>query len=335
MERYSRQILFPPIGDTGQRKLADGCVVIVGAGALGTVISNHLVRSGVGKVKIIDRDYVESSNLQRQMLYTEADAEEAKPKAVAARERLSQINKNIEIESITAHVDRENVLDLIRDADVVMDGTDNFSTRYLLNDACFQAGIPFAYGGAVSSRGMSALFIPEETACLQCMMPTSPDGGQTCDTVGVISPVVDIVASQQVTEVLKYLTNNKVALHHSLNSFDIWFNRSYAMKITKPRKNCSTCQLKEFPFLKGKAVHEATVMCGRNTVQIHELNQLNLTEWEEKLSYSMKVTKTPFLLKAELEENIIFVLFPDGRVLVQGTEDVARARSLYDRYIGS
>src|SRR5690625_2176876 len=207
-ERYSRQMLFQPIGESGQVSIEKSTVLVVGAGALGTVICNHLVRAGIVRLRIIDRDYVEISNLQRQMLFDEEDVENALPKAVAIKGKLEKINSNVTIEVLTGNASIENIHELTEDVDVVLDGTDNFATRYLLNDICYKRNIPYSYGGVVSSRGMTAFFVPEETPCMRCIIKQGADNGQTCDTVGVISPAVDLVSSMQVTETLKYLTGN-------------------------------------------------------------------------------------------------------------------------------
>lgn len=334
-ERYSRQMMFSPIKEGGQEKLANSSVLVVGAGALGTVICNHLVRAGVGKVRLIDRDYVELSNLQRQMLFDERDVEQALPKAIAARNKLEKMNSTISIEAVVGNVTNDNIEELLNGMDVVLDGTDNFSTRYLLNDACFKHNIPFSYGGVVSSRGMTAFFIPHETPCLRCMMREGSDGGQTCDTVGVISPVVDIISSLQVTETLKYLTENKEHLRNTLRTVDIWFNQQYDIKLSKPEAACRTCQTGEYPSLNKTAHDEETVLCGRDTVQIHQRSSLDLVKWEQVLAKVAITQRTPFLLKAAFNNDITFVLFTDGRVLVQGTEDQVLARTWYDRYIGS
>src|SRR5699024_10890710 len=235
----------------GQRKIANSTVLVVGAGALGTVISNHLVRAGIGKLRLVDRDYVELSNLQRQMLFDEDDVKEALPKAIAAKRKLEKVNSDVVI-------------------DIVLDGTDNFATRYLLNDICYQKNIPFSYGGVVSSRGMSALFIPGETPCLRCITAEGSDSGQTCDTIGVIAPAVDIVSSMQVVESLKYLTGNKAHLRNTMRTFDIWFNYQYDMKFPKADPDCPTCRRFVYPSLHRQAADHETVLCGRNTVQIHQ-----------------------------------------------------------------
>ncbi len=333
-ERYSRQMLFAPIGKDGQRRLASATALIVGMGALGTVIANHLVRSGVGKVRIVDRDYVEWSNLQRQMLYDEQDAAEAMPKAEAARRKLLRIRSDACIEAFVSDVTPLNIDELMKGVDVVLDGTDNFQTRYLLNDAAFRGGIPFVYGGAVSSRGMSASFLPGETCCLRCLLPASQADGQTCDTIGVIGPIVDVVASYQSAEALKILVGDRGAVRRSLVSWEMWNYRTHEMKLPTARKQCPTCDLKEYPALDVRS-EAATTLCGRDSVQIQGSRPLDLSEWAERLSAIGKVSANPFLLRVELKDEERLVLFPDGRVLVQGTSDPVRAKSLYARYIGT
>ncbi|ASN05231.1 ThiF family adenylyltransferase [Virgibacillus necropolis] len=333
--RYSRQLLFRPIQQLGQEKLHNSSVLVVGVGALGTVICNHLVRAGIGEIRIIDRDYVELSNLQRQLLFDEEDVEKALPKAIAAKNKLEKINRTTKIEAIVGNVTARNVEELVNGIDVVLDGTDNLSTRFILNDCCYKQGIPFSYGGAVSSRGMNAFFIPQKTPCLRCLIPETLNGGQTCDTIGVIAPIVDMVASLQVTETIKYLTGNEDALRNTLRTFDIWFNHQYDIKLSNPKKDCPTCQKEEYPALKALAEELETVLCGRNSVQVHQKASLDIKKWNDKLKNVASVKVTPFLLKAEFTQGITLVLFSDGRVLVQGTEDTVIARSWYDRYIGS
>ncbi|WP_237049375.1 ThiF family adenylyltransferase [Lentibacillus amyloliquefaciens] len=328
-------MLFEPIQEKGQQALSNSTALVVGAGALGTVISNQLVRAGIGKIRLIDRDYVELSNLQRQIMFDEEDVREAMPKAQAAKQKLEKINSQVEVEAIIGNVTSENIDELIKDMDVVLDGTDNFATRYLLNDACFNHQLPFSYGGVVSSRGMTAFFVPGKTPCLRCIMKEGTGGGQTCDTVGVIAPAVDMIASFEVTETLKYLTMNHEVLRGTLKTIDIWHNRHYDMKLTEPASDCPTCQKQEFPALKQNVNDEETVLCGRDTVQIHRQPEFNLEEWESQLTKVADVRRTPFLIKAAVGEEIYLVMFKDGRVLVQGTEDPVQARIWYDRFIGS
>ncbi len=328
-------MLFEPIQQTGQDKLANSAVLVVGAGALGTVICNQLARAGIGKIRLVDRDYVEYSNLQRQILFDESDAAQSIPKAIAAKNKLQSINSEIEIEAFVANVSNDNIEQFVSGVDVVMDGTDNFATRYLLNDICYKKNIPYSYGGVVSSRGMTAFFIPEETPCMRCLFKGEANSNQTCDTVGVIAPAVDIISSLQVTEVFKYLTDNTKHLRRTLKTIDIWYNHQYDLKFPKPDSNCPSCQKRVFPALMKAGVSEETVLCGRNTVQIHQETHFDLDELATKLSRVATIKKTPFLLKVLFDESITFVIFSDGRVLVQGTEDTLVARSFYDRYIGS
>ncbi|GAF66255.1 thiamine/molybdopterin biosynthesis protein [Bacillus sp. TS-2] len=333
-ERYSRQLLFPGIGEEGQFRLSKARILIVGVGALGTVLANHLVRAGVGFVRLADRDYVEKSNLQRQMLFDEADVEASLPKAIAAKKRLETINSSIEIEAIVTDVNQDNIEQLIEGVDLVLDGTDNFSTRFLLNDSCFKHQIPFVYGGAVSSRGMSALFIPNETPCLRCFIDHGDTQGQTCDTIGVISPVVDIVASYQSVEAIKYLVGATDKLRGSLKTFDIWHNQQYELKMKDSKANCPVCHHQEYPALT-KDFDEVVSLCGRETIQIKRKEKLDLKAWAETLRKVADVMETPFLLRATLDEGEKLVLFPDGRVLIQGTDDMVRAKTLFSRYIGN
>jgi molybdopterin/thiamine biosynthesis adenylyltransferase len=334
-ERYSRQMLFAPIGEAGQRRLLDSAVCIVGMGALGTVLANHMVRAGVGHVRLVDRDYVEQSNLQRQMLFDEEDVAEVYPKVVAAEKKLRRINSSVKLEAIVADATALNIDELLAGMDLVLDGTDNFQTRFLLNDACFKRGIPFTYGGAVSSRGMSAIFVPGQTPCLRCLIKTGDSGGQTCDMIGVIAPIIDIVASYQAVEAMKFLVGDEKQRRNSLVTFDIWQNQYFEMKLSEPDKNCPCCQRKEYPALELNADNALISLCGRETIQIAGSGPLDLALWRERLEQAaVKVSLNPFLLKAELPEGERLVLFADGRVLVQGTDDVVRAKTLYARYIG-
>jgi adenylyltransferase/sulfurtransferase len=328
-------MLFSPIGEEGQRRLLESSVCIIGMGALGTVLANHMVRSGVGKVRMVDRDYVEPSNLQRQMLFDEEDAEQALPKVVAAHHKLKRINSGIQLEALFTDVTSANVGELLQDVDLVLDGTDNFQTRFLLNDACFRAGIPFVYGGAVSSRGMSAIFVPGITPCLRCFIQSADSGGQTCDTIGVISPIVDIVASYQAAEALKFLVGDAEARRGSLITLDVWHNQHYAMKLGEPRPNCPCCALKQYPALTQEEVSTLS-LCGRDSVQITGHEPFDLGLWHERLGPAvLSIKENAYLLRAALPEGEWLVLFEDGRVLVQGTNDWVRAKSIYARYIGN
>ncbi|WP_325176713.1 ThiF family adenylyltransferase [Paenibacillus alkalitolerans] len=334
MDRYSRQMLFSPIGNEGQQSLRSSSALIVGVGALGNAIANHLARAGAGTLRLVDRDYVEWSNLGRQSLFDERDARAALPKAVAAERKLSAINSEVHIEAVVADATALTISDLIDGMDIVLDGTDNFASRYLLNDTCFKHGVPFVYGGAVASRGMSAPFVPGETPCLRCMLPDA-SGGATCDTAGVISPIVDLVAAYQSAEALKWLSGRRESMRRSLVTVDIWAGSYYEVKFGSPRESCPVCGKGEFPALEAAVGEEAVSLCGRETVQISGGAPLPLEEWEGRLSPVASVSRNPFLLRAELSSGERLVLFPDGRVLVQGTTDPVRAKSLYSRYIGN
>ncbi|MDQ0340370.1 adenylyltransferase/sulfurtransferase [Caldalkalibacillus uzonensis] len=333
--RYSRQVLFAPIGEEGQRRLGESRVLIVGMGALGTVLANHMVRAGVGHVRFIDRDFVEPSNLQRQMLFDEQDAQESLPKAVAAERKLKHINSEIHIEGIVGDLTAANIDEVAGQVDLILDGTDNFQTRFLINDYAFKHGIPYVYGGVVAARGMQATFIPGQTPCLRCLINEGEGTGETCDTSGVLAPVVDIIASYQATEALKILVGKKEALRTTLLSFDLWHGFSHEIKLNQPKTACQTCQKKEYPALEIKGERQMTSLCGRDTVQITPATkrEWDLTEWKKRLERVGTVQLTPFLLRAEVD-GLRLVLFTDGRVLVQGTEDVNRAKAVYARYIG-
>lgn len=338
LERYSRQILFKPIGESGQKELLKKSVVIVGMGALGTSISNHLVRSGVGHMRIIDRDLVELSNLQRQSLYDEDDAKENLPKVIAAEGKLKKINSTVIIEPIIADLNNDNADELLKGFDVIIDGTDNFSTRYLINDVSIKLNIPWVFGAAVSSRGMHAVFIPEKTPCYRCLFPDIQTGrGETCDTVGVLSPITDIIGSFEAVDALKLLVG---AEHNpNLEQFDVWHNTFLQMDISEGRNpHCPACVHHYYDFLNPSSDQQISyaVLCGRDTVQINprNVNELALTDLSEKLKHRGKVTVNSFMLRFSPEENISIVFFKDGRVLIHGVGDVPTAKKYYAQYMG-
>ncbi|MGD8192335.1 ThiF family adenylyltransferase [Brevibacillus ginsengisoli] len=338
--RYSRQILFAPIGRAGQEKLSKARVAIVGMGALGTVLANHMVRSGVGFVRFIDRDFVEPSNLQRQMLYDEEDARQHLPKAMAAYDKLSRINSEITFEPIVVDLTPYNAEEYLSDVDLVLDATDNFHVRYLINDVCVKHAIPWVYGGAVGSKGMFTAIRPGVTPCLRCLFPEPLKAGDapTCDTAGVIGPLIHIIASYQATEALKMLVNAEEAYNPNLEHFDIWVNEHSQMRVGKLRRSdCPTCQKREFPYLNPESPDGvATSLCGRDTIQITpaEQTRLDLDNLEARLAPVGAVERNKFLLRFHTDAHTL-VVFPDGRVLIQGTDDIAKARTLYDKYIGS
>jgi adenylyltransferase/sulfurtransferase len=339
--RYSRQRLFSLIGEEGQNKLSKARIAIVGMGALGTVLANHMVRAGVGYIRIVDRDFVEWSNLQRQMLFDEQDALQSAPKALAAANQLRQINSFIEIEPHVTDLNSTNALSLLAGVDLILDGTDNFSVRFLINDVSIKLNIPWIYGGAVGSRGVSMTILPQQTPCFRCMFGQAPlqGSGETCDTIGVIGPIVDLIASHQAAEALKLLVADSEHLNLHLVHYDLWFNQHSSIDVRKAIKDdCPACKKKQFDYLNAELEGETIqTLCGRNAVQIHPIiaRQYNLSSWESKWSLLGKVELTPFLLKLKIDPKLTLVLFPDGRVIIQGTDDITEAKSLYSRYIGA
>jgi len=334
-EKYSRQILFPPIGGAGQERLLTSKAIIIGCGALGTAHANALVRAGVGTVRIVDRDYVEPSNLQRQILFDEADAAENLPKAVAAERKLKAVNGDVQVEGIVADFDSRNAEKLVAGFHVILDGTDNFETRYLVNDVAVKHSIPWVYGAAVGSQASTMTILPGRSACLGCVYPELPKGlHPTCDTVGVISPAVGWAAAIQVSEALKILLGQEQALHGALMSYDVWTNR---LQQVTPRRDpeCRACGQREFVHLEGGGATHVT-LCGRNSVQIHqrESRALDLGALRDRLAQFGPVRSNAYLLKCRLDPYELTV-FPDGRAIVKGTDDPAVARGIYAKYIGA
>ncbi|WLD93897.1 thiazole biosynthesis adenylyltransferase ThiF [Alkalihalobacillus sp. AL-G] len=338
MDRYSRQTLFAPIGKTGQQKLWEKHVLMIGAGALGTGNAEALVRAGIGQLTIVDRDYVEWSNLQRQQLYSEEDAGNRIPKAVAARERLAQINSNVEIRDHVLDATPQELERLIDNVDLIIDATDNFDTRLLINDIAQKYSIPWIYGACVGSYGISYTIVPGETPCLNCLLETVPIGGATCDTAGIISPAVQMVVAYQSAEALKILVEDWSSLRRKLISFDLWANQHTAIDITKARKeDCPSCGKNPiYPFLSYENQTKTAVLCGRDTVQIRPADRQSrdLDELEKVLStQNGTLEKNPYLLSFTTGEHRL-VIFKDGRVLVHGTKDITEAKTLYHRFLG-
>jgi adenylyltransferase/sulfurtransferase len=334
-ERYSRQILFQPIGPEGQEKLLRAKAVIIGCGALGTAQANLLVRAGLGILRIIDRDYVEESNLQRQTLFDEADAAESLPKAVAAERKLKLINSGVKVEGVVADADSRNLERLVAGFNVILDGTDNFETRYLLNEVALKLGIPWVYGAVVGSYAATLTVLPGNSACLACVFPDPPQGMHpTCDTVGVIGPAVEWAAAIQVTEALKILLGRESELHGSLLAADLWKNQ---FQRVRPQRNpaCRACGARDFVHLQ-EAASTVVSLCGRNSVQIHqrESRQLDLGALKNRLAQFGPVRANAYLLKCFLDPYELTV-FPDGRAIIRGTQDPAVARGLYAKYIGA
>jgi molybdopterin/thiamine biosynthesis adenylyltransferase len=337
LERYSRQILFSGLGEEGQRRLLGSSAVIVGCGAIGASAAQLLARAGVGRLRVIDRDFVESSNLQRQALFDESDAREALPKATAAESKLRQLNSEIEIDGVVSDLTSENVEELLSGFDLILDGTDNFETRFLLNDFALRAHSPWIYAAAVGSYGLTFAIRPGTTACLACLLET-PDAGpmleETCDTIGVLGPVVSLVASLEVGEALKILSGHTAALHGRLVSCDVWSGRMQSIAVSRnPR--CRACVRGEYSYLEGESQPHIT-LCGRDSVQIHEHRRaLDLSALGEKLSAAgISVKKNDFLLKFAVSPYEMTV-FADGRAILKGSTDPAVARSLYARFIGA
>ena len=337
-ERYSRQILFPEIGRAGQEKLLNARVLIAGCGALGASHAEMLSRAGIGHLKIVDRDFVEFTNLQRQTLFKESDAAERLPKAIAAKERIGEINSEIVVEAIVADVNQTNVEQLISDVDLVIDGTDNFQVRYLLNDSCIKQGKTWIYGAAVSSYGTTMTVLPGKTPCLRCIFEEMPDAGSspTCDTAGVIMPIIATISAVQVSEAIKLIVGDDEALHGSLMQFDVWQNDWRKIKLSKPNPDCPACGLRRFDFLDADAQEFSAVLCGRNAVQIAppDGSAFDLDAFGEKVTHLEGVKQNEYLVRFAIDEKEVTV-FRDGRAIVKGTDDISVARSLYARYVGT
>ncbi len=336
--RYSRQTLFAEIGKEGQEKLLSSSVLIVGCGALGAAHAETLARAGVGRLKIVDRDFVEFSNLQRQNLFSETDAKERLPKAIAAKNRLFEINSEVEVEAIVTDVNHSNIEDLIKDCDVIVDGTDNFQTRYLINDACVKHNKTWIYGAAVSSYGVTMTIIPQVSPCLRCIFEEIPGAGSspTCDTAGVIQPIISIVSAVQTTEVLKILVGKTKSLHQSLMQFDVWQNDWRKIKLGVPNADCKTCGQRDFEFLEAENVEFSTVLCGRDAVQIspRATSDLDLRALAQKLKSFGEVKQNEYLVRLKYDVFELTV-FRDARAIIRGTDDVSVARSIYTRLIGN
>ncbi|MEB9502564.1 thiazole biosynthesis adenylyltransferase ThiF [Bacillus anthracis] len=336
--RYSRQELFSPIGEEGQQKIREKHVLIIGAGALGSANAEMFVRAGVGTVTIVDRDYVDWSNLQRQQLYAESDVKNNLPKAVAAKKRLEEINSEVRVEALVQDVTAEELEELVTNVNVMIDATDNFETRFIVNDIAQKYSIPWIYGACVGSYGLSYTILPSKTPCLSCLLQSIPLGGATCDTAGIISPAVSLVVSHQVTEALKLLVEDYESLRDGLVSFDVWKNEYSCMNVQKLRKhNCPSCgENALYPYLNKENTSKTAVLCGRNTVQIRPpyKEEMDFERYKELLNDRVNdLNVNPYLLSFSVEEKRL-VAFKDGRVLVHGTKDISEAKTVYHRYFG-
>ena len=337
-------MIFYGLGEAGQRKLLNSAVVIIGCGATGTVLANHLARAGVGRLRLVDRDFVELNNLHRQMLYDESDLAAGLPKAIAAERHLRAVNSEIEIEGVVADFNPGNALDLLKDADLALDGTDNFEARYLLNDACLKLGLPWVYTGVVASYGMTATLVPdgaadrigrEATGCLQCLLGPNPaTGGPTCDTAGVLGPIVGLLGSISAGEAIKLLTGGG-EINRGLLNVDLWDNSFETFALAGRDPNCPACGRGDYRFLDAEQGSRSAVLCGRNAVQVNNPSaHIDLPAIARRLEALGEVKQNPYLVRAWIDAYEIS-LFPDGRAIIKGTEDPDLARSVYARYIGA
>jgi adenylyltransferase/sulfurtransferase len=334
-ERYSRQVLFSGVGPEGQARLESAHVAVVGVGATGAAAAGLLARAGVGTLTLIDRDFVEESNLQRQVLFDEADARDSRPKADAARRKIAAFNSEIEIHAHVADLVPGNIHELLQGAGIVLDATDNFETRYLLNDYAVEQSKPWIYAAAVGSYAATMNIIPGETACLACIFPQPPGGAvETCDTAGILNTAVNLAASIQVTEALKWIVGARDKIRRSLLSCDVWTSEWTEISAAAPRPDCAVCGQHDFAHLRGEGRPHIT-LCGRNSVQIHERSRpIDLAAMEARLRPHGSVLRNDMLLRFQRGDHTL-TLFADGRAIIQGTTDIGVARSLYARFIGS
>jgi molybdopterin/thiamine biosynthesis adenylyltransferase len=334
-ERYSRQVLFAPVGAEGQQRLAAARVALVGCGATGSALASLLARAGVGYLRIIDRDYVEPSNLQRQVLFDEADAAESLPKAIAAARRIRGFNSEITVEPHAADLVPDNAAELLANVHLILDGTDNFETRYLINDFAVSEKRPWIYAAGVGSYAVTMTVLPQETACLACIFPDSPKGMvETCDTSGILNSAVNLVAAIAATEAMKLIVGAGDKIRRTLLSYDVWLNKYAQVSTAHPREGCRACQQHDFVHLAGEGCPHIS-MCGRNSVQIHERRRpIDFDEITRRLTPHGQVKHNEFVLKF-WHEPYEMTLFPDGRAIIKGTTDTAIARSLYARYVGT
>ncbi len=342
IQRYSRQILFQGIGEAGQRRIMAGRVLVCGCGALGSALADGLARAGVGFLRIVDRDFVELSNLQRQVLFDEDDVANQLPKAVAAAQKLTRINRTIQVQPIVADIDHANILGLVQDVDLIVDGMDNFETRFLINDAALHTQTPWVYGGCVGSVGQTLTVLPGESACLRCLIDSAPDAGalETCETAGVLGPIVHWVAALQVVAALKLLAGRRDLIEPVLTVVDVWDGSLRKLNVAglRERANCPACVGGERGWLSGEKGSRTTVLCGRNAVQVTppEKTTLDLPELAGRLAGAGDVAVNRFLVRLTLSTGgCCLTVFADGRAIIQGTDDPGTARGLYARYVGS
>jgi molybdopterin-synthase adenylyltransferase len=342
LERYSKQLLFSGIGEVGQRQLLASRAVLFGCGALGSVLADTLVRAGVGRLRIVDRDFVELSNLQRQVLFDESDVEARLPKAIAAAEKLRRINSTVNVEPVVADVDHTNILSLIEGAQLILDGSDNFELRFLINDASLESGIPWIYAGVIGSHGQVMPIFPGSSACLRCLIEHIPDAGstETCDTAGILGPAVQVVASLEAVAAIKILSGHPETVSRTLAYIDVWEGTLRQLNVSdlRERTDCPACKQGERAWLAGKLGSRTSVLCGRNAVQVSpaERGQIVLHELAARLRGSGAIQQNDYLLRFSPRDSPFeLTVFRDGRAIIKGTEDLALARSVYSRFIGS
>jgi molybdopterin-synthase adenylyltransferase len=338
LSRYARQMRFAPLGEAGQRRLCEASALLCGCGALGSAIANQLVRAGVGNLRIVDRDFVELSNLQRQVLFDESDVAAGLPKAAAAAQKLQKINSSVHVEPIVADIEPKNIERWCEDVDVVIDGTDNFETRFLINDVCVKRGLPWIYGGCVGTEGQTMAILPGETACLRCLMPECPSPGSTptCETIGILGPIVGVIASIEVMEAIKILTGCRDAVARVLTVIDLWRNtvRQIDVRSLRDQVDCPTCKQGAYPWLSGDSHSRTAVLCGRNAVQLTLPDvSVSLNELAQRLATLGQLVCNQFLLRLKVD-GYELTIFADGRAIISGTDDIATARAVYAKYIG-
>jgi adenylyltransferase/sulfurtransferase len=336
--RYSRQVLFSGIGNEGQDRIMASRVALVGCGALGAVQASLLVRAGVGTLRIIDRDFVEESNLQRQILFDEEDVRAVLPKAIAAEKKLRSANSLVNVEGLVEDVNASSISRLLDGFDLIVDATDNFDARFLINDYAVKTGIPWVYGACVGSYGLTFPILPGDGACLRCVFESAPPAGvsPSCDTAGVIGPIVSVIAGIQVAEALKILSGRRDRINRRITTIDLWENRYEVVDLPPPYPECPCCGKREYPYLDGSLGADVTTLCGRNSVQIRrrEGASIDLDDLARRLEQVGSLERNRFLLRAMIDGYQLTV-FSDGRAIVNGTYDVAVAKSLYSRYIGN
>jgi len=348
LARYNRQMLWAPIGIEGQKKLKASKVLMVGCGALGTVLANLLARAGVGQMTIVDRDFIEISNLQRQVLFDHDDIDQNLPKSIAAKNKIAKINPDVSVEAVVADVNHTNIEQLAAGKDLLLDGTDNFETRFLINDVSIKHNVPWIYGACISAMGLAMNILPNETPCLRCIFETMPPPGMnpTCDTAGVLGPTVSVVSSWQALEAMKLLTGNRKDLSPYLFSFDLWDNRFQQLNVKRARElaDCPCCKHKKFEFLSGAFTSSTTSLCGRNAVQISSTggHKVDFEQIAANLRNVGKPSFNKFMLKCPIVEGTgerrkeyELTLFADGRAILKGTNDASTAKALYSKYVGA